>query len=91
MNQFEITVQPEQKSERIDKFLASTGENWSRTQVQQWVKEGLVSVNGKSVKANYKMQPGDQVNVTILNRKNWTCLQSRWIWTFTMRIRTSWL
>lgn len=24
MNQFEITVQPEQKSERIDKFLAST-------------------------------------------------------------------
>ncbi|AXS60654.1 MULTISPECIES: RluA family pseudouridine synthase [Bacillus] len=65
MNQFEITVQPEQKSERIDKFLASTGENWSRTQVQQWVKEGLVSVNGKSVKANYKMQPGDQVNVTI--------------------------
>ena len=33
--------------------------------MQQWVKEGLVSVNGKSVKANYKMQPGDQVNVTI--------------------------
>ncbi len=41
MNQFEITVQPEQKSERIDKFLASTGENWSRTQVRAMGKRGI--------------------------------------------------
>ncbi|ADP32059.1 RluA family pseudouridine synthase [Bacillus atrophaeus] len=65
MDQFEITALPEQKSERIDKFLASAEKDWSRTQVQQWVKDGHIEVNGSPVKANYKMQPGDQVKVTV--------------------------
>ncbi|MEC1289954.1 RluA family pseudouridine synthase [Bacillus mojavensis] len=65
MNQFDITASEEQKSERIDKFLASTENGWSRTQVQQWVKDGQVVVNGSPVKANYKIQPGDQVTVTV--------------------------
>ncbi|WP_286058565.1 RluA family pseudouridine synthase [Bacillus mojavensis] len=65
MNQFDITALEEQKSERIDKFLASTENGWSRTQVQQWVKDGQVVVNGSPVKANYKIQPGDQVTVTV--------------------------
>ncbi|MFS0663143.1 RluA family pseudouridine synthase [Bacillus mojavensis] len=65
MNQFDITASEEQKSERIDKFLASIENGWSRTQVQQWVKDGQVVVNGSPVKANYKIQPGDQVTVTV--------------------------
>lgn len=65
MNQFDITASEEQKSERIDKFLASTGNGWSRTQVQLWVKDGQVVVNGSPVKSNYKIQPGDQVTVTV--------------------------
>ncbi|MEC1749271.1 RluA family pseudouridine synthase [Bacillus mojavensis] len=65
MNQFDITASEEQKSERIDKFLASTENGWSRTQVQQWVKDGQVVVNGSPVKANYKIQPGDQVTVSV--------------------------
>ncbi|MBL4964893.1 RluA family pseudouridine synthase [Bacillus halotolerans] len=65
MNQFDITASEEQKSERIDKFLASTENGWSRTQVQLWVKDGQVVVNGSPVKSNYKIQPGDQVTVTV--------------------------
>ncbi|MCY9406611.1 RluA family pseudouridine synthase, partial [Bacillus inaquosorum] len=65
MNQIDITASEEQKSERIDKFLASTENDWSRTQVQQWVKDGQVVVNGSPVKSNYKIQPGDQVTVTV--------------------------
>ncbi|MDL5611271.1 RluA family pseudouridine synthase [Bacillus halotolerans] len=65
MNQFDITASEEQKSERIDKFLASTDNGWSRTQVQLWVKDGQVVVNGSPVKSNYKIQPGDQVTVTV--------------------------
>ncbi|AKE23442.1 MULTISPECIES: RluA family pseudouridine synthase [Bacillus] len=65
MNQIDITASEEQKSERIDKFLASSENDWSRTQVQQWVKDGQVVVNGSAVKANYKIQPGDQVTVTV--------------------------
>lgn len=65
MNQVNIAVSEEQTSERLDKFLSTTEPEWSRTQVQQWVKEGLIEVNGKQVKANYKVQAGDQIKVEI--------------------------
>ncbi|MFP3821425.1 S4 domain-containing protein, partial [Bacillus sp. SIMBA_008] len=63
MNQVNIAVSEEQTSERLDKFLSTTEPEWSRTQVQQWVKDGLIEVNGKQVKANYKVQAGDQIKV----------------------------
>ncbi|MGG1697229.1 RluA family pseudouridine synthase [Bacillus zhangzhouensis] len=65
MNQVNIAVAEEQTSERLDKFLSMTEPEWSRTQVQQWVKDGLIEVNGKQVKANYKVQAGDQIKVEI--------------------------
>ncbi|WP_144516359.1 RluA family pseudouridine synthase [Bacillus sp. WP8] len=65
MNQVKIAVSEEQTSERLDKFLSTTEPEWSRTQVQQWVKDGLIEVNGKQVKANYKVQAGDQIKVEI--------------------------
>ncbi|MGX9289677.1 RluA family pseudouridine synthase [Bacillus sp. A015] len=65
MNQVNIAVAEEQTSERLDKFLSTTEPEWSRTQVQQWVKDGLIEVNGKQVKANYKVQAGDQIKVEI--------------------------
>ncbi|GLF82586.1 MULTISPECIES: RluA family pseudouridine synthase [Bacillus] len=65
MNQVNIAVSEEQTSERLDKFLSTTEPEWSRTQVQQWVKDGLIEVNGKQVKANYKVQVGDQIKVEI--------------------------
>lgn len=65
MNQVNIAVSEEQTSERLDKFLSTTEPEWSRTQVQQWVKDGLIEVNGKQVKANYKVQAGDQIKVAI--------------------------
>ncbi|GLF90457.1 putative RNA pseudouridine synthase YlyB [Bacillus safensis] len=65
MNQVNIAVSDEQTSERLDKFLSTTEPEWSRTQVQQWVKDGLIEVNGKQVKANYKVQAGDQIKVEI--------------------------
>lgn len=49
--------------ERMDKFIAESMEDVSRTQVQQWIKEGHIKVNGNVVKPNYKMSAGDQVIV----------------------------
>ncbi|MEK4049315.1 RluA family pseudouridine synthase [Bacillus sp. FSL K6-2839] len=69
MNQVNIAVSEEQTSERLDKFLSTTEPEWSRTQVQQWVKDGLIEVNGKQVKANYKVQAGDQIKVEIPDPK----------------------
>ena len=38
---------------------------WSRSQVQQWIKDAVVTVNGKSVKGNYKVKGNDEITVTI--------------------------
>lgn len=51
--------------ERIDKWLkdALEEESVSRTAVQEWVKRGLVQVNGASVKPNYKLAASDRVEL----------------------------
>ncbi|MFB6466568.1 RluA family pseudouridine synthase [Cytobacillus sp. Hz8] len=61
----EYTVQETEIGERMDKFLSVQNEDWSRTQVQQWIKEGLVLVNGKKIKSNYKCQSNDKIEVHI--------------------------
>ncbi|UDW05018.1 RluA family pseudouridine synthase [Bacillus cereus] len=61
----QVTVAAEQKNERIDKFVAGINNEWSRTQVQQWIKDDVVTVNGKAVKGNYKVKEEDEIIVTI--------------------------
>ncbi|MCY7836288.1 RluA family pseudouridine synthase [Bacillus haynesii] len=65
MEHYEMTVHEEYKGERIDKYLTAVEADWSRTQVQQWIKEDRVLVNGNAVKANYKVQEGDAVSVHV--------------------------
>jgi len=53
------------KNERVDKFLAEKL-NVSRNQIEQLIKNSLVSVNSKPVKkGGVKLQPGDVVDVEI--------------------------
>lgn len=61
----QVTVAEEQKSERIDKFVAEINSEWSRSQVQQWIKDAVVTVNGKVIKGNYKVKANDEITVTI--------------------------
>ncbi|HHT7064102.1 RluA family pseudouridine synthase [Bacillus thuringiensis] len=61
----QVTVVEEQKNERIDKFVAGINNEWSRSQVQQWIKDDVVTVNGKAVKVNYKVKEEDEIKVTI--------------------------
>ncbi|WP_271725179.1 RluA family pseudouridine synthase [Bacillus paralicheniformis] len=65
MEHYDMTVHEEHKGERIDKYLTAVEADWSRTQVQQWIKEDRVLVNGNAVKANYKVQDGDAVSVHV--------------------------
>ena len=55
--------------ERIDKFLSCRLEEVSRSYIQKLIKEGRVSVNGKPVKANYKLGAGDEISVEIPEAK----------------------
>ncbi|MBU8907087.1 RluA family pseudouridine synthase [Desertibacillus haloalkaliphilus] len=61
MERFEWVITDEQENERIDKLLTTFDESWSRTQIQQWIKDGHVTVNEKKVKSNYKCQPNDTI------------------------------
>ncbi|MBM7715598.1 RluA family pseudouridine synthase [Siminovitchia sp. FSL H7-0308] len=65
MKKVEHLVSSEENGERIDKLIASLDEQWSRSQVQQWIKAGFVEVNAEQVKANYKCQTDDEIAISI--------------------------
>lgn len=60
-----IEVDPGQAPLRIDKFLVDRLPNTSRNRIQDGLKSGMVQVNGKAVKANHKIAPGDQIECRI--------------------------
>ena len=51
--------------ERLDAFLARSMENMSRSGAQKLLEEGCVLLRGKPGKKNDKLQPGDEIKVTI--------------------------
>ncbi|EGQ27260.1 ribosomal large subunit pseudouridine synthase D [Sporosarcina newyorkensis 2681] len=63
MERFEYEITEETAGNRIDKALALLQPDWSRTQIQQWVKDERIQVNGSFIKSNYKVKTGDVVSV----------------------------
>ncbi len=62
----EWVAEQEDAGERLDKYVAErAGEDVSRTQVQEWIKQGHVTVNRRAVKPNVKLAAGDQVQLVI--------------------------
>ncbi|MBB5178971.1 23S rRNA pseudouridine1911/1915/1917 synthase [Planomicrobium koreense] len=59
-----IQITEEMAGVRIDKAVSSIDEDWSRSQIANWVKDGAVKVNGETVKPNYKVRPEDIIVVT---------------------------
>ena len=54
------------KGERIDKFLASTQKDLSRSQIYIMMSNGLVTVNGNVVKPSYKLKQGELVELKVV-------------------------
>ncbi len=50
---------------RLDRYLASQLPDYSRSEIQRWIKEGLVQVNGRRAKASMSLEPGDLVTLII--------------------------
>ncbi|MCC4221259.1 pseudouridylate synthase [Staphylococcus saprophyticus] len=55
---------PEDTGQRIDKLLPEYHSEWSRTQIQDWIKASLVKVNDQVIKSNYKTKMNDRIVVT---------------------------
>jgi len=62
---YDWNIEPSDEGERIDKFITLQNEDWSRSQVQAWVKEGRVTVGGEPVKNNYKLQAEDELTLRV--------------------------
>jgi 23S rRNA pseudouridine1911/1915/1917 synthase len=62
---FAITVDKGQSLLRIDKFLMLRIENASRSKIQNAIDAENVLVNGKPIKASYKIKPLDQINIVL--------------------------
>lgn len=65
MEKVEHIIPEVQAGERIDKVLSALNKEWSRTQVQQWIKDEQVLVNGQKIKTNYKCNINDQIVIDI--------------------------
>jgi len=64
---FEFQSSEEHKGTRIDKFITDELNDpaISRTQVQDWIKNGHVRVNDQSIKSNYKLNDQDVIIVNV--------------------------
>jgi 23S rRNA pseudouridine1911/1915/1917 synthase len=62
---FRFKADPGQSLLRIDKFLADRIESTSRTRIQNAANAGNILVNNNAVKPNYKVKPGDIVQVVL--------------------------
>ncbi|HEX6334922.1 MAG TPA: RluA family pseudouridine synthase [Flavisolibacter sp.] len=60
---FTFSIDKGQEPYRIDKFLMNRIEGATRNKLQQAINAGLVLVNNKPVKQNYRIKPFDQIVV----------------------------
>ena len=65
MKTLNFTTGQEETSVRIDRYLAEKCPEFSRSYLQKLLKEQAVFVNGKPVKANYKIQPETEICLEI--------------------------
>ena len=64
---FRFKSEPGQSLLRVDKFLFARLENTSRTRIRNAANAGNILVNNKPVKPNYRVKPGDLIQVVLPN------------------------
>src|SRR5215208_5022081 len=65
MSRVELAVTDEYAGERLDRFLAAVLPGHSRSQIQRLIKDGLVQVGPRAVRANASVRAGDTVIVDV--------------------------
>lgn len=62
---YRFEADPGQSLLRIDKFLTNRLESTSRTRIQAAASAGNIMVNGVAVKPNYRIKPGDIIQIVL--------------------------
>lgn len=61
----EFEARPRTDGRRIDAYLASRFIDYSRSVLQKVIEAGAVEVNGRAVRASYKIRTGDKVRISL--------------------------
>lgn len=61
----QISVKIKQEKGRIDKVLSELLNNHSRSQIQQWLKDQNITVNGEMIRPNYKVKEDDEISINV--------------------------
>ena len=64
-NHIELTPEREEEGLRLDKYLAGSLPEYSRSFLQQLIQDGMVAVNERPVKASYKAKCGDFIRISV--------------------------
>ncbi|MDD2962122.1 MAG: RluA family pseudouridine synthase [Muribaculaceae bacterium] len=62
---FRFVAEKGQTLLRVDKFLVVRMENASRNRIQQAAEASCILANGKPVKSNYRVKPGDVISIVM--------------------------
>jgi len=63
-----FAVSAEEAGERLDGFLATRIEGWSRARLQRLIEDADVVVNGNATKPSYKVRANDEIDVELTPR-----------------------
>ena len=62
---YRFQVTEAEEDERIDRYVAELADSLSRSFIQKMIKDGTLPVNGKLVKASYRVQAEDEISFTL--------------------------
>lgn len=65
-----IIIQESQAGQRLDKFLAATFSNYSRSFFQNLIAQGHITINGIQAKANSVLKAQDSISITMPEKKS---------------------
>ena len=65
MERYDYTVEKNESGTRIDRYLAEKDSGFSRSFIQKLLKDGQVTVGGKSAKSNYKVREDDSIHLEV--------------------------
>ena len=68
-NNIEIIIPEEMDKFRIDMAISQLLPEYSRAQIQKWIKNDNIKINNKSCKSKDKISSQDKINIIIENRE----------------------
>ncbi len=70
MNQeLTLTIKTENEGERLDRVLDILLKDYTRSHLKKLIEDGCVTVNGKTVKASYKVRAGEELSLILPDLK----------------------